>query len=106
MSEPRFAKEFIQIGDEKLGFHDAAMMYYSMLKCGKPTCHICWHELVFQSADVYKDPYTEYVIAGCARCNIYSDACYFPKYNHSPIEYANGALTRAISEFERRVNKK
>lgn len=105
MSELRLAKEFIPIGNEKLGFHDAAMMYYSMLKGGKPTCHICGQELVFQNADVYKDPYTEYVIAGCARCNIYADACYYTKYNHSPIEYANGALTRAISEFERRTRK-
>lgn len=106
MDELRLAKDFIPIEDgQSLSFTGAALMYLSGVKGGKPTCPICGHELVFQNADVYKDPYMEYVIAGCARCNIYSDACYYPKYNHSPIEYANGALTRAISEFERRTNK-
>lgn len=71
----------------------------------KHVCPICGDELHFHFCEVYGDPYMDYVMVSCKRCKISSDACYYPRYNISPIDLANGAMQRAIDEFGRRAKK-
>lgn len=81
--------------------------YMLMVRYGidKHRCPVCRTELHFHFCDVYGDKYTEYVIVSCPNCKVSSDACYYPKYNISPVELANGAMKRALDEFERRCKR-
>ncbi len=102
-------KGLIPINHEKpLKFNQAALWYSRfmlMIRDGltKHQCPICGDELHFHFCEVYGDPYMDYIMASCQRCKISSDACYYPRYGISPIELANGAMQRAIEEFERRA---
>lgn len=104
-------KGLIPIDHERpLSFNQATLWYSRfmlMIRYGlrKHQCPICGGEVHFRFCEVYDDPYMNYIIAGCPDCKITSDACYYPRYNISPIDLANGAMQRAIEEFGRRAKK-
>jgi hypothetical protein len=81
--------------------------YMLMVRYGidKHRCPVCRTELHFHFCDVYGDKYTKYVIVRCPNCKVSSDACYYPRYNISPVELSNGAIKRALDEFERRCKR-
>lgn len=98
-------------GKEEKTFAQAALWYLrymGIVKHGIPkhVCPICGEELHFHFCEVYGDPYMDYIMVRCLKCKISSDSCYYPRYNISPIELANGAMQRAIDEFEKRVKVK
>lgn len=108
-TEIRMPKGFVTVDfNEPMGFTDAAMFYARYLlnaSSGRKEheCPVCGSKLWFRFCEVYGDPYMDYVMAGCNHCKVFSDACYFRRYNISPIELATGAVQSAINEFERRI---
>lgn len=109
-TETRMPKGFVLVDFNKpMSFTDAAQCYARYMLSARTgmkehICAVCGEPMRFRFCEVYDDPYMDYVIAGCDRCKIYSDACHFQRYNFSPIELATGAMQTAIEEFERRIN--
>lgn len=72
---------------------------------GKHVCNRCCGTVRFSSADIKSDNYNRYVVAYCENCRVKSDNHIYPKYNHSVIEFAEGALTDAINDLQEKVRK-
>lgn len=93
--------------DEKLSFTQAALKYLriKLMISGKGCKHVCpkCGGNVFLSTEESSDPYFDTITAYCKTCCIKSDTYYYPKYNFSPIEFAEGALQTSIDDFERRA---
>mgnify|MGYP006896864235 CR=1 FL=1 len=110
--EVKLPEEFIPIEDMPTDFLSIALWYLrrklvdNLDPNGMHVCKKCGYELHFSNGDVKGDPYIQFVTCFCNQCRVRSDNHVYPKYNHSVVEFAEGALTDAINYFERKVMMK
>lgn len=101
----------IPLSDKPLTFVQAAIWYLRVKLLyengsGEHTCPRCGGKLKFHNGKVESSKNGLcWVAVSCPNCKTASDRCEYPEFNYSPIELANGAMTRALKEFERKVTR-
>lgn len=104
-----YPQELIPINGRAMKLTEAAVWYLRfklLMETGEGAhrCPRCGEAVHFVGGkQSHGDVYKNWLAAKCPRCNISSDRCEYPAFTTSPVELANGAMSRALYEFERRA---